>query len=175
MSTMSEASNYTGGSDYSTFPGSPATTVNTNTTTTSTSSTRVSYYPVTLILKVSFCALLNVHFRLEFITILPFLSIIRTPKLICQVMPMVMFGFTIWYDIWFSGNGNHVSPSFRWSNNFFNINCKSWLLIAHDLSTQHVIVNYVMQVRNLGQLDSKAIFPLFTNQKVDIFCFDVRY
>lgn len=45
MSTMSEASNYTGGSDYSTFPGSPATTVNTNTTTTSTSSTRVSFYP----------------------------------------------------------------------------------------------------------------------------------
>ncbi|XP_045928056.1 pleckstrin homology domain-containing family A member 5-like isoform X2 [Micropterus dolomieu] len=41
MSTMSEASNYTGGSDYSTFPGSPATTV-TTTTTTSTSSTRPS-------------------------------------------------------------------------------------------------------------------------------------
>ncbi|KAF1372677.1 hypothetical protein PFLUV_G00268380 [Perca fluviatilis] len=41
MSTMSEASNYTGGSDYSTFPGSPATTANT-TTTTSTSSTRPS-------------------------------------------------------------------------------------------------------------------------------------
>ncbi|XP_073336896.1 pleckstrin homology domain-containing family A member 5-like [Pagrus major] len=41
MSTMSEASNYTGGSDYSTFPGSPATTVNTATTT-STSSTRPS-------------------------------------------------------------------------------------------------------------------------------------
>ncbi|XP_078099331.1 pleckstrin homology domain-containing family A member 5 isoform X3 [Sander vitreus] len=40
MSTMSEASNYTGGSDYSTFPGSPATTA--NTTTTSTSSTRPS-------------------------------------------------------------------------------------------------------------------------------------
>ncbi|KAA8580426.1 hypothetical protein FQN60_005961, partial [Etheostoma spectabile] len=39
MSTMSEASNYTGGSDYSTFPGSPATTA--NTTTTSTSSTRL--------------------------------------------------------------------------------------------------------------------------------------
>lgn len=43
MSTMSEASNYTGGSDYSTFPGSPATTV-TTATTTSTSSTRVSLY-----------------------------------------------------------------------------------------------------------------------------------
>ncbi|XP_041636174.1 pleckstrin homology domain-containing family A member 5-like isoform X6 [Cheilinus undulatus] len=43
MSTMSEASNYTGGSDYSTFPGSPATTVTTGTTTTtSTSSTRPS-------------------------------------------------------------------------------------------------------------------------------------
>ncbi|XP_030295246.1 pleckstrin homology domain-containing family A member 5-like isoform X14 [Sparus aurata] len=43
MSTMSEASNYTGGSDYSTFPGSPATTVTTaTTTTTSTSSTRPS-------------------------------------------------------------------------------------------------------------------------------------
>ncbi|XP_034382117.1 pleckstrin homology domain-containing family A member 5-like isoform X1 [Cyclopterus lumpus] len=42
MSTMSEASNYTGGSDYSTFPGSPATTVTTATTTTSTSSTRPS-------------------------------------------------------------------------------------------------------------------------------------
>ncbi|XP_071358390.1 pleckstrin homology domain-containing family A member 5-like isoform X5 [Trachinotus anak] len=41
MSTMSEASNYTGGSDYSTFPGSPATTVTTGTTT-STSSTRPS-------------------------------------------------------------------------------------------------------------------------------------
>ncbi|XP_029016169.1 pleckstrin homology domain-containing family A member 5-like isoform X5 [Betta splendens] len=41
MSTMSEASNYTGGSDYSTFPGSPATTV-TTATTTSTSSTRPS-------------------------------------------------------------------------------------------------------------------------------------
>ncbi|XP_026182497.1 pleckstrin homology domain-containing family A member 5-like isoform X3 [Mastacembelus armatus] len=42
-STMSEASNYTGGSDYSTFPGSPATTVTTATTTsTSTSSTRLS-------------------------------------------------------------------------------------------------------------------------------------
>ncbi|XP_070785242.1 pleckstrin homology domain-containing family A member 5-like [Enoplosus armatus] len=42
MSTMSEASNYTGGSDYSTFPGSPATTVTTAATTTSTSSTRPS-------------------------------------------------------------------------------------------------------------------------------------
>ncbi|XP_070709539.1 pleckstrin homology domain-containing family A member 5-like [Pempheris klunzingeri] len=43
MSTMSEASNYTGGSDYSTFPGSPATTATTTTTTTtSTSSTRPS-------------------------------------------------------------------------------------------------------------------------------------
>ncbi|XP_040885819.1 pleckstrin homology domain-containing family A member 5-like isoform X2 [Toxotes jaculatrix] len=42
MSTMSEASNYTGGSDYSTFPGSPATTVTTATTATSTSSTRPS-------------------------------------------------------------------------------------------------------------------------------------
>ncbi|XP_029350538.1 pleckstrin homology domain-containing family A member 5 isoform X2 [Echeneis naucrates] len=41
MSTMSEASNYTGGSDYSTFPGSPATTVTTGITT-STSSTRPS-------------------------------------------------------------------------------------------------------------------------------------
>ncbi|XP_074482527.1 pleckstrin homology domain-containing family A member 5-like [Sebastes fasciatus] len=41
MSTMSEASNYTGGSDYSTFPGSPATTV-TTATTTSTSLTRPS-------------------------------------------------------------------------------------------------------------------------------------
>ncbi|KAM9310268.1 pleckstrin homology domain-containing family A member 5-like isoform 2-T3 [Pholidichthys leucotaenia] len=41
MSTMSEASNYTGGSDYSTFPGSPATT-DTATTTISTSSTRPS-------------------------------------------------------------------------------------------------------------------------------------
>ncbi|XP_033465180.2 pleckstrin homology domain-containing family A member 5-like isoform X11 [Epinephelus lanceolatus] len=41
MSTMSEASNYTGGSDYSTFPGSPATTI-TTATTTSTSSTRPS-------------------------------------------------------------------------------------------------------------------------------------
>ncbi|XP_040007107.1 pleckstrin homology domain-containing family A member 5-like isoform X3 [Xiphias gladius] len=40
ISTMSEASNYTGGSDYSTFPGSPATTVTTATTT--TSSTRPS-------------------------------------------------------------------------------------------------------------------------------------
>ncbi|KAM9705703.1 pleckstrin homology domain-containing family A member 5-like isoform 6-T6 [Menidia menidia] len=40
-STMSEASNYTGGSDYSTFPGSPATTV-TTATTTSTSSARPS-------------------------------------------------------------------------------------------------------------------------------------
>ncbi|XP_069375804.1 pleckstrin homology domain-containing family A member 5-like isoform X4 [Paralichthys olivaceus] len=42
MSTMSEASNYTGGSDYSTFPGSPTTTVTTATTTTCTSSTRPS-------------------------------------------------------------------------------------------------------------------------------------
>ncbi|XP_056223897.1 pleckstrin homology domain-containing family A member 5-like isoform X20 [Seriola aureovittata] len=41
MSTMSEASNYTGGSDYSTFPGSPVTTVTTGTTT-STCSTRPS-------------------------------------------------------------------------------------------------------------------------------------
>ncbi|XP_037618817.1 pleckstrin homology domain-containing family A member 5-like isoform X3 [Sebastes umbrosus] len=41
MSTMSEASNYTGGSDYSTFPGIPATTV-TTATTTSTSLTRPS-------------------------------------------------------------------------------------------------------------------------------------
>ncbi|XP_067345867.1 pleckstrin homology domain-containing family A member 5 isoform X5 [Channa argus] len=41
MSTMSEASNYTGGSDYSTFPGSPATTV-TTVNTTSTLSTRPS-------------------------------------------------------------------------------------------------------------------------------------
>ncbi|XP_029317421.1 pleckstrin homology domain-containing family A member 5-like isoform X4 [Cottoperca gobio] len=41
MSTMSEASNYTGGSDYSTFPGSPDTTVNIATVT-STSSTRPS-------------------------------------------------------------------------------------------------------------------------------------
>ncbi|XP_076025296.1 pleckstrin homology domain-containing family A member 5-like isoform X2 [Genypterus blacodes] len=40
-STMSEASNYTGGSDYSPFPGSPATT-NVNVPTTSTSSTRPS-------------------------------------------------------------------------------------------------------------------------------------
>ncbi|KAM8908344.1 pleckstrin homology domain-containing family A member 5-like isoform 4-T4 [Spinachia spinachia] len=40
MSTMSEASNYTGGSDYSPFPGSPATTNTTATTT--TSSTRPS-------------------------------------------------------------------------------------------------------------------------------------
>ncbi|KAM4569931.1 pleckstrin homology domain-containing family A member 5-like isoform 4-T4 [Odontesthes bonariensis] len=40
-STMSEASNYTGGSDYSTFPGSPATTI-TTATTISTSSTRPS-------------------------------------------------------------------------------------------------------------------------------------
>lgn len=44
MSTMSEASNYTGGSDYSTFPGSPVTTVTTGTTT-STSSTRVGDSP----------------------------------------------------------------------------------------------------------------------------------
>lgn len=43
MSTMSEASNYTGGSDYSTFPGSPATT-STTTTTNSASSARVSRY-----------------------------------------------------------------------------------------------------------------------------------
>ncbi|XP_077957531.1 pleckstrin homology domain-containing family A member 5 isoform X21 [Gasterosteus aculeatus] len=42
MSTISEASNYTGGSDYSTFPGSPATTVTTANTTTSTTSTRPS-------------------------------------------------------------------------------------------------------------------------------------
>ncbi|XP_061570775.1 pleckstrin homology domain-containing family A member 5-like [Cololabis saira] len=41
LSTMSEASNYTGGSDYSTFPGSPTTPVTTPTTT-STSSTRPS-------------------------------------------------------------------------------------------------------------------------------------
>uniref|UniRef100_A0A3Q3BG92 Pleckstrin homology domain containing, family A member 5 n=1 Tax=Kryptolebias marmoratus TaxID=37003 RepID=A0A3Q3BG92_KRYMA len=41
VSTMSEASNYTGGSDYSTFTGSPATTV-TTATTISTSSTRPS-------------------------------------------------------------------------------------------------------------------------------------
>ncbi|XP_078797801.1 pleckstrin homology domain-containing family A member 5 isoform X17 [Oryzias latipes] len=41
MSTMSEASNYTGGSDYSTFPGSPATT-STTTTTNSASSARLS-------------------------------------------------------------------------------------------------------------------------------------
>ncbi|KAM9846156.1 pleckstrin homology domain-containing family A member 5-like isoform 2-T2 [Aulostomus maculatus] len=34
MSTMSEASNYTGGSDYSTFPGSPVTTVSTSTSAT---------------------------------------------------------------------------------------------------------------------------------------------
>lgn len=46
MSTMSEASNYTGGSDYSTFTGSPATTV-TPAITTSTSSTRVSLYLIT--------------------------------------------------------------------------------------------------------------------------------
>uniref|UniRef100_A0A8C7XMW0 Pleckstrin homology domain containing, family A member 5 n=1 Tax=Oryzias sinensis TaxID=183150 RepID=A0A8C7XMW0_9TELE len=42
MSTMSEASNYTGGSDYSTFPGSPATTSTTTTTTNSASSARLS-------------------------------------------------------------------------------------------------------------------------------------
>uniref|UniRef100_A0A8D3E309 Pleckstrin homology domain-containing family A member 5-like n=1 Tax=Scophthalmus maximus TaxID=52904 RepID=A0A8D3E309_SCOMX len=43
MSTMSEASNYTGGSDYSTFPGTPTPMVTTNTTnTTSTYSTRPS-------------------------------------------------------------------------------------------------------------------------------------
>ncbi|CAN9508024.1 unnamed protein product [Ophioblennius macclurei] len=41
MSTMSEASNYTGGSDYSNFPGSPSTTI-TVTTATNTSSTRPS-------------------------------------------------------------------------------------------------------------------------------------
>ncbi|XP_062416417.1 pleckstrin homology domain-containing family A member 5 isoform X3 [Pungitius pungitius] len=41
MSTMTEASNYTGGSDYSTFPGSPATAV-TTATPTSTLSTRPS-------------------------------------------------------------------------------------------------------------------------------------
>ncbi|XP_062238697.1 pleckstrin homology domain-containing family A member 5-like isoform X2 [Platichthys flesus] len=41
MSTMSEASNYTGGSDYSTFPGSPTTTA-TTAATTCTSSTRPS-------------------------------------------------------------------------------------------------------------------------------------
>ncbi|KAF7649578.1 hypothetical protein LDENG_00139350, partial [Lucifuga dentata] len=48
MSTMSEASNYTGGSDYSTFPSSPTTVTTavttavtaTATTTTSSSSTR---------------------------------------------------------------------------------------------------------------------------------------
>lgn len=51
MSTMSEASNYTGGSDYSTFTGSPATTV-TTAITTSTSSTRVSLY-LNLITRVS--------------------------------------------------------------------------------------------------------------------------
>ncbi|KAI4802958.1 hypothetical protein KUCAC02_006523, partial [Chaenocephalus aceratus] len=39
MSTMSEASNYTGGSDYSTFPGSPPTHAP-STTLSSTSSTR---------------------------------------------------------------------------------------------------------------------------------------
>ncbi|XP_014874314.1 pleckstrin homology domain-containing family A member 5-like isoform X8 [Poecilia latipinna] len=42
MSIMSEASNYTGGSDYSTFPGSPATTVTTVTTTSSTRPSRSS-------------------------------------------------------------------------------------------------------------------------------------
>ncbi|XP_056878747.1 pleckstrin homology domain-containing family A member 5 isoform X16 [Takifugu flavidus] len=41
-STMSEASNYTGGSDYSNFPGSPNTAVATTTTTTTTTSTRPS-------------------------------------------------------------------------------------------------------------------------------------
>ncbi|XP_054880244.1 pleckstrin homology domain-containing family A member 5-like isoform X4 [Poeciliopsis prolifica] len=42
MSIMSEASNYTGGSDYSTFPGSPATTVTTVTTTSSSRPSRSS-------------------------------------------------------------------------------------------------------------------------------------
>ncbi|MEQ2298980.1 hypothetical protein AMECASPLE_010747 [Ameca splendens] len=42
MSIMSEASNYTGGSDYSTFPGSPATTLTTATTTSSTRPSRSS-------------------------------------------------------------------------------------------------------------------------------------
>ncbi|XP_043963468.1 pleckstrin homology domain-containing family A member 5-like isoform X2 [Gambusia affinis] len=42
MSIMSEASNYTGGSDYSTFPGSPAATVTTVTTTSSTRPSRSS-------------------------------------------------------------------------------------------------------------------------------------
>ncbi|XP_029901258.1 pleckstrin homology domain-containing family A member 5-like isoform X3 [Myripristis murdjan] len=42
MSTMSEASNYTGGSDYSTFPGSPTTTVTTTTTTSSSRPSRSS-------------------------------------------------------------------------------------------------------------------------------------
>ncbi|XP_036005211.1 pleckstrin homology domain-containing family A member 5 isoform X3 [Fundulus heteroclitus] len=42
MSIMSEASNYTGGSDYSTFPGSPATTVTTATTPSSTRPSRSS-------------------------------------------------------------------------------------------------------------------------------------
>ncbi|XP_014825031.1 PREDICTED: pleckstrin homology domain-containing family A member 5-like [Poecilia mexicana] len=42
MSIMSEASNYTGGSDYSTFPGSPATTVTAVTTTSSTRPSRSS-------------------------------------------------------------------------------------------------------------------------------------
>ncbi|MEQ2239784.1 Pleckstrin y domain-containing A member 5 [Ilyodon furcidens] len=42
VSIMSEASNYTGGSDYSTFPGSPATTLTTATTTSSTRPSRSS-------------------------------------------------------------------------------------------------------------------------------------
>ncbi|XP_071395911.1 pleckstrin homology domain-containing family A member 5 isoform X3 [Centroberyx affinis] len=42
MSTMSEASNYTGGSDYSTFPGSPATTATTTTTCSSSRPSRSS-------------------------------------------------------------------------------------------------------------------------------------
>ncbi|XP_047245532.1 pleckstrin homology domain-containing family A member 5-like isoform X5 [Girardinichthys multiradiatus] len=42
MSIMSEASNYTGGSDYSTFPGSPATTLTTATTTSSMRPSRSS-------------------------------------------------------------------------------------------------------------------------------------
>ncbi|KAF3859092.1 hypothetical protein F7725_021491 [Dissostichus mawsoni] len=45
MSTMSEASNYTGGSDYSTFPGSPPTHAP-STTFSSTSSTRVGLHQV---------------------------------------------------------------------------------------------------------------------------------
>lgn len=43
-STMSEASNYTGGSDCSNFAGSPATAA-TTATATSASSTRVSVHP----------------------------------------------------------------------------------------------------------------------------------